>query len=57
MTKHDYFAIHWDGITGSILHGASIKLAQLYTGKKIIYKDDICVCRKIEYITDTTIVV
>ena len=51
MTKHDYFAIHWDGITGSILHGASIKLAQLYTGKKIIYKDDICVCRKIEYIT------
>lgn len=52
MADHDYFAIHWDGITESILHGASIKLAQLYTGKKIIYKDDICVCRKIEYIIE-----
>lgn len=50
MTKHD--AISHDEVTESILHGASIKLAQLYTGKKVIYKNDIYVCKKIEYTED-----
>ncbi len=48
MTKHD--DISHDGVTESILHGASIKLAQLYTGKKVIYKNDIYVCKKIEFL-------
>lgn len=48
MTKHD--DISHDEVTESILHGASIKLAQLYTGKKVIYKNDIYVCKKIEFL-------
>lgn len=48
MTKHE--DISHDGVTESILHGASIKLAQLYTGKKVIYKNDIYVCKKIEFL-------
>lgn len=48
ITKHE--DISHDGVTESILHGASIKLAQLYTGKKVIYKNDIYVCKKIEFL-------
>lgn len=51
MANNNALTIHRNGIT-ELYHGASIKLAQLYTGKKIIYKNEICVCRKIEYIAE-----